>query len=113
MKVTDEFVHCGLGYSSQRRGMVVVENNAIGSQPIQLDSQQRLASKVSEAANQSLTSLDRQLILEEATRHEKPDKVAKNVHMIKTMQTISKYMNKDPSDSKYFNQNDDKALQIY
>lgn len=38
MKVTDEFIHCGLGYSSQRRGMVVVENNAIGSQPIQLDS---------------------------------------------------------------------------
>lgn len=33
-KIAKEFIHCGLGYSPGRRGMLVVDNNAVGIDPI-------------------------------------------------------------------------------
>ena len=35
-QITSEFVHCGLGYSNARRGMLVVENNAVNRLPIKV-----------------------------------------------------------------------------
>lgn len=33
-KIAKDFIHSGLGYSPTRRGMLVVDNNAVGIEPI-------------------------------------------------------------------------------
>jgi hypothetical protein len=95
-KVTAKFMHCGMGYSPTRRGMVVVKNNAINNSAIKVE--QPLSLKLESTTSHSAYGSDfqkqqsdgqrmayRNLILQEALAMPKADKVNKNKSAIRTV----------------------------
>ena len=76
-KITKEFVHCGLGYSPERRGMLVVENNAVNQLPIKI-----MSSKKTKQQGQSPADGDNQTEDDSKTlpTHNQPHILRSNVH---------------------------------
>lgn len=97
-KITNNFVHCGLGYSASRQGMLVVNNNAVNKQSIKVTCAGGSSQNTSPAAlainsypfeifksqnmfsgvSQSTSNLRKTVKLEDTS----PDKVEKNITAI-------------------------------
>lgn len=92
-QITSEFVHCGLGYSNGRRGMLVVENNAVSKLPIKVKAKPASKLEDEDEDTKSISSQEMKAkVLLEIECNEKPDKVQKNIQSIRAMQEISKLM---------------------
>ena len=60
-KITDELVHCGLAYSPERRGMLVVHNNSVNVLPIRVSpTKEKVASSGQEDKDRALEDLMRE-----------------------------------------------------
>ena len=52
-KVTDQLVHCGLTYSPERRGMVVVKNNSVNVSPVRVSKSKSRAKATQQEVDQA------------------------------------------------------------
>ena len=107
-KIAKDFIHSGLGYSPGRRGMLVVDNNAVGISPIPCNPYQvgqkltisKSTSKLFSTglnynSTSNISSKEKNKIIIEAMKPQKKDKVARNIQAIRTVQDIKSEMETD------------------